>query len=124
MLQVFESILESFSFSVTLKSDFCNNALLQVFSLVESCCIEIRALLAAALQKLLSQVSFLGISLSILINFSKRSILDIWPTYEFFSALLHNSRLNDYVYAFTFIKNCNAPLIQRSDSFVDKLVHS
>ena len=58
---------------------------------------EIRALLAAALQKLLSQVSFLGISLSILINLSKRSVLDIWPTYEFSSALLHNSRLNDYM---------------------------
>ena len=40
----------------------CNNVLLQIFSLVESCCIEIRGLLPATLQKELLQVSFLGIS--------------------------------------------------------------
>ena len=96
-LQVFESIHEGFSFSVTLKADFCNNVLLQIFSLVESCCIEIRALLAATLQKLLPQVSFLGISLNILTIFSKSSILDVWLTSEFFSALLHNSHLIDYM---------------------------
>ena len=46
-LQVCESIHKGFSFSVTLKADFCNNVLLQVFSLAESCFIEIRALLPA-----------------------------------------------------------------------------
>ena len=40
----------------------CSNVLLQIFSLVESCCIEIRGLLPATLQKELLQVSFLGIS--------------------------------------------------------------
>ena len=39
----------------------CNNVFLQIFSLVESCCIEIRVLLSATLQKELLQVSFLGI---------------------------------------------------------------
>ena len=96
-LQVFESIHEGFSFSVTLKADFCNNVLLQIFSLVEACCIEIRALLAATLQKLLPQVSFLGISLNILTIFSKSPILDVCLTSEFFSALLHNSYLNGYM---------------------------
>ena len=96
-LQVFESLYEGFSFSVTLKAEFCNNVLLQIFSLIESCCIEIRALLAATLQKLLPQVSFLGISLNILTIFSKSSILDVWLTSKFFSALLHNSHLNGYM---------------------------
>ena len=96
-LQVFESVQEGFSFSVTLKADLCNNVLLQIFSLVESCCIEIRALLAATLQKLLPQVSFLGISLNILTIFSKSSISDVWLTSEFFPALLHNSHLNGYM---------------------------
>ena len=60
-LQVFENIHEGFSFSlVTLKTQFCNNVRLQIFSLVESSCIEIRTLLDATLQKLLLQVSFLG----------------------------------------------------------------
>ena len=54
-----------FSFSITLKADFRNNVLLQIFSLVESFCMEIRALLAATLQELLPLVSFLGISLNI-----------------------------------------------------------
>ena len=74
-----------FSFSITLKADFRNNVLLQIFSLVESFCMEIRALLAAALQELLPLVSFLGISLNILTIFSKNSILDVWMTSEFFS---------------------------------------
>ena len=39
-----------------------NNAFLQIFSLVESCCIEIRILLPATLKKELPQVSFLDIS--------------------------------------------------------------
>ena len=86
-----------FSFSLTLKADFCNNVLLEIFSLVEPCCIEIRALLAATLQKLLPQVSFLGISLNILTIFSKSPILDVCLTSEFFSALLHNSYLNGYM---------------------------
>ena len=61
-LQVYESIDEGFSFSVTLKPDFCNNVLLQTFSLAESCFVEIRALLLVTLQKELPQVRFLGIS--------------------------------------------------------------
>ena len=61
-LQVYESIREGFSFSVTLKADFCSNVLLQIFSLVESCFIEIRVLLPGTLEKVLPQVSFLGIS--------------------------------------------------------------
>ena len=96
-LQLFESIQEGFSFSVTLKAHFCNNALLQIFWLVESCCIKIRVLMAAILKRLLPQVSFLGIYLNILTIFSKSSTLDLWLTSEFFSALLHNSHLNDYM---------------------------
>ena len=60
-LQVYENICESFSSSVTLKADFCNNVLLQTFSLVESCFIKIRALLPETLQKEFLQVRFLGI---------------------------------------------------------------
>ena len=93
-LQVFESIHEGFSFSVTLKTGFYNYVLLQIFSLVEPYCIEIRALLAATFQKLLPQVSFLGISLNILTIFSKSCILDVWQTSEFFSSLQHNTYLN------------------------------
>ena len=36
-------------------------------------------------------------SLNPLTIFSKSSILDIWLSSEFFSALLHNSRLNGYI---------------------------
>ena len=61
-LQVYENIHESFSFSITLKDDFCNNVILQIYSLVESCFMEIRALLPVTLQKELLQVRFLGIS--------------------------------------------------------------
>ena len=61
-LQVFENIHESFSFSITLKDDFCNNAILQIFSPVESCFMKIRVLLPVTLQKELPQVRFLGIS--------------------------------------------------------------
>ena len=61
-LQVYENIHESFSFSITLKDYFCNNVILQIYSLVESCFIEIRALLPVNLQKELLQVRFLGIS--------------------------------------------------------------
>ena len=61
-LQVYENIHESFSFSITLKDDFCNNVILQIFSLVESCFMEIRDLLPVTLQKELLQVRFLDIS--------------------------------------------------------------
>ena len=61
-LQVYENIHESFSFSITLKDDFCNNVILQIFSPVESCFMEIRVLLPEALQKELLQDRFLGIS--------------------------------------------------------------
>ena len=61
-LQVHENIREDFSFSATLKAEFCNNVLFQVLSLVESCFIEIRGLLPVTLQRGLRQVSFLGIS--------------------------------------------------------------
>ena len=61
-LQVYENIHESFSFSITLKDDFCNNAILQIFSPVESCFMKIRVLLPVTLQKELPQVRFLGIS--------------------------------------------------------------
>ena len=61
-LQVDENIHEGFSFLATLKADFCNNVLLQIFPLVESCCIEIRVLLPATFLKEFLQVSFLGIS--------------------------------------------------------------
>ena len=50
-LQVYENIQEDFFFSITLKADFGNNALLQMFSLVESCFIEIKTLLPVTLQK-------------------------------------------------------------------------
>ena len=62
-----------------------------------SCYIEIRALLAATLQKLLPQVSFLGTSLNILTIFSKSSILDAWLSSEFLSAPLHNKHLNGFI---------------------------
>ena len=100
----------------------CNNVFLQVFSLVESCCPEIRVLLPATLQKELPQVSFLGISRILfrgvfkpnqtsrmdfiakivyvfksLTIFCKNSILDTWLNSEFFSALLQNSPLNSYI---------------------------
>ena len=61
-LQVYENIHESFSFSITLKDDFCNNIILQIFSLMESSFMEIRALLPVTLQKELPQFRFLGIS--------------------------------------------------------------
>ena len=61
-LQVYENIHESFFFSITLKDDFCNHVILQIYSLVESCFMEIRALLPVTLQKELLQVRFLGIS--------------------------------------------------------------
>ena len=61
-LQVYENNHESLSFSITLKDDFCNNVILQIFSLVESCFMEIRVLLPVTLQKELLQVKFLGIS--------------------------------------------------------------
>ena len=47
---------ECLSFSVIAKADFCNNVLLQIFSLVESCFIEIRVLLSVTLQKELKLV--------------------------------------------------------------------
>ena len=50
-LQVYENIHEGFSCSITLQADFGNNVLPQIFSLVESCFIEIRALLPETLQK-------------------------------------------------------------------------
>ena len=40
-LQVYENIHESFSFSITLKDDFCNNIILQIFSLMESSFMEL-----------------------------------------------------------------------------------
>ena len=61
-LQVNENILESFSFSMALKDDFSNNVILQIFSLVESCFMEIRALLPVTLEIKLPQVRCLGIS--------------------------------------------------------------
>ena len=61
-LQGYENIHESFSFSITLKNDFWNNVILQIFSLVESCFMEIRVLLSVTLQKKLPQIRFMGIS--------------------------------------------------------------
>ena len=61
-LQVNENIYESFSFSITLKHDFFNNAVLQIYSNVESCFMEIRALLPVTLQKQLLQVKLPRIS--------------------------------------------------------------
>ena len=61
-LQVYENIDESFSFSITLKDDFCNNVILQIFFPVESCFMEIRVLLPVTLQKELPQVKLLCIS--------------------------------------------------------------
>ena len=55
-------VYEDFSFSVTLKADFCKNFLLQIFSLLESCFNEIRVLLPVTLQKEFLQVRFLDIS--------------------------------------------------------------
>ena len=48
---IYENIREGFSFSITLKADFCNNVLLQNLFLVEPCFIEIRVLLPVTLQK-------------------------------------------------------------------------
>ena len=56
MLQVYENINECLSFSVIAKADFCNNVLLQIFSLVEFCFIEISVLLPVTLQKELKLV--------------------------------------------------------------------
>ena len=56
MLQVYENIHECLSFSVIAKADFCNNVLLQIFSLVEFCFIEISVLLPVTLQKELKLV--------------------------------------------------------------------
>ena len=61
-LQVYENTHDSFSFSATLKNDFCDHVILQIYSLVESCFMEIRALPRVTLQKELLQVRFLGIS--------------------------------------------------------------
>ena len=61
-LQVYENIHESFSFSITLKDDFCNNVILQIFSPVESFLMEIRVLLPGTSQKELLQVRFIDIS--------------------------------------------------------------
>ena len=61
-LQVYENIHESFFCSITLKDDFCNNGILHIFSLVESCFMKIMPLLSVTLQKELPQVRFLGIS--------------------------------------------------------------
>ena len=61
-VQVYENIYESFSFSITLKNDFCNHVILQIYSLVESCFMEIWALPPVTLQKEFLQVRFLGIS--------------------------------------------------------------
>ena len=61
-LQVYENIHESFSFSITLKDDFCNHVILDIYSLMESCFMEIRALLPVTSQKELLQVRFLGLS--------------------------------------------------------------
>ena len=61
-LQVYENVHESFSFSIILKDDFCNNVILQIFSPMESCFMEIRVLLPVTLQKELPQVRFLSIS--------------------------------------------------------------
>ena len=41
-LQAHENIHESFSFSITLKDDFCNKIILQIFPLMKSSFIEIR----------------------------------------------------------------------------------
>ena len=61
-LQVYENTHEGFAFSITLKADFCNNVLLQIFSLVDSFFIKIRVLLPITLPKKFLQVGFLGIS--------------------------------------------------------------
>ena len=61
-LQVYENIHGSFSISITLKEDFRNNVILQIFCPVGSCFMEIRVLLPVTLQKELAQVRFLGIS--------------------------------------------------------------
>ena len=63
--QWFLTVLWKFSRNGQCRRPFsvsCNNVFLQVFCLVESCCIEIRVLQPATLQKELPQVSFLGIS--------------------------------------------------------------
>ena len=61
-LQVYENIHESITFPITLKDEFCNNVIFQIFSLAESSFMEIRALLPVTLQKEFPQIRFLGIS--------------------------------------------------------------
>ena len=54
-LQVYENIHESFSFSITLKDDFCNNVILQIFSWkLGPYCLQPK--------KELPQIRFLGVS--------------------------------------------------------------
>ena len=50
-LQVYENVHEGFFSSATLKADFCDNVLLHISSLVDSCFIEIKVLLPVTLKK-------------------------------------------------------------------------
>ena len=61
-MQVYKNTHEHFSFLQTIKADFCNNVLLQIFSLVEPCFIEISVVLTVTLQKEFLQVRFCVIS--------------------------------------------------------------
>ena len=101
-LQVHKSIHEGFSFTVTLKAGFCNNALLQIFSLAESCFIEIRTFQVFPEQILFSgvfkpcqtsKIKAIAKIVSVfkhLTIFYKSSILDVLLSSEFSSALIHN----------------------------------
>ena len=72
----------------------CNNVFLQIFSLVEPCCIEIRVLLPATLQKELSQFSFLGIFRTVF-----RGVLKPNQTskMEFIAKIVHVFKSFDYL---------------------------
>ena len=72
----------------------CNNIFLQVFSPVESYCIEIRVLLPATLQKELSQFSFLGIFRTVF-----RGVLKPNQTskMEFIAKIVHVFKSFDYL---------------------------
>ena len=67
-LQVYENIQEGFFFSITLKADVGNNALLQMFSLVESCFTEIKTLLPVTIASKTSEYFHNKYSLEVYLN--------------------------------------------------------
>ena len=112
---------ECLSFSVIAKADFCNNVLLQIFSLVESCFIEIRVLLSVTLQKELKlvlcvfpeQILFRDVlkpSQTSKMEFIAKISLYLW-IFWLFSLKLHLKCLVEFWIIFLTIVNETAPLL-------------